>query len=521
MQPTYFASFLLGDQRSSPAVSDALEVIGDWIFNNPHRPMARPQDWPQLASPVSFSNGEKVQLLRLNDGDEKTLQAAALRYEHPDDQGRTWRTDCVLGKTDSTDASVRFSITVSAGGAVEREWALRPPTSRPRLVRQIMEKFNAREQYALTPKQIDIKTTEAATFAQFLLDPARALPLVFVSRQNHDETVLCDFGELADKLVGIAYVCVADSSNLSWALQGLITNRLNAYDGSIRIYWPRMSLTDAPFRHRWWNKRQLKETDRRISDELLRIIASASVTRHVPGLVRWEDVERENTRRTIQRLQSTGAASGEIPADWLKMYETDLDRNAELQQERDALAEAVRERDEDVRRWKQMYLQAVRSKSASVTDDATEDTVIEDVAGALALAKTDFAGQLEIIDGRVNKEALLFEEPELLYSAFNWLATTYRNAKMGVERCSDLDASCREACQFRYNAHQSDITMSMFPGDYEVNYKDKKIKLREHMGFGTSTEPRHTIRLAFFYDEDDKKVVIGYVGQHQSTRRSN
>jgi hypothetical protein len=130
-------------------------------------------------------------------------------------------------------------------------------------------------------------------------------------------------------------------------------------------------------------------------------------------------------------------------------------------------------------------------------------------------------GRLTVLDGRIEKDANLFEEPELLYAALKWLATIYRDAKAGIERCSDLDKSCREACQFRYTAHQSETTMGMFASDYEVTYRGAKFKLREHIRFGISTEPRHTIRVAFFFDEKKQKVVIGYVGQHQTTRQSN
>lgn len=90
-----------------------------------------------------------------------------------------------------------------------------------------------------------------------------------------------------------------------------------------------------------------------------------------------------------------------------------------------------------------------------------------------------------------------------------------------MERCTDLDHSCRESCQFRYNAHQSEITMNMFATDYEVNYRGTRVKLREDIGYGVSTEPRHTIRVAFFFDEASRKVIVGYVGQHQATRKSN
>ena len=63
--------------------------------------------------------------------------------------------------------------------------------------------------------------------------------------------------------------------------------------------------------------------------------------------------------------------------------------------------------------------------------------------------------------------------------------------------------------------------MGMFTSDYEVTYQGAKFKLREHIGYGTSTEPRHTIRIAFFFYEKTQKVVIGYIGQHQTTRQSN
>jgi hypothetical protein len=63
--------------------------------------------------------------------------------------------------------------------------------------------------------------------------------------------------------------------------------------------------------------------------------------------------------------------------------------------------------------------------------------------------------------------------------------------------------------------------MGMFAANYEVNYDGSKIKLEEHIGFGTRTEPRHTIRVAFFFDDARRKVVVGYVGQHQATRKSN
>jgi hypothetical protein len=102
-----------------------------------------------------------------------------------------------------------------------------------------------------------------------------------------------------------------------------------------------------------------------------------------------------------------------------------------------------------------------------------------------------------------------------------WLATDYRDARRGIRKCPDLDACCRKACGFRYAAHQSEVTMGQHRSDYELQWEGRTVMLREHLGVGVSYDPRHTARVAFFYDEASTKVVVGYVGQHQRNGASN
>ena len=526
MQTTYFASFLLGEQPGAtpPNIDDAVETIAQWIFNNPYRPLSRPEGWPDgVPEPIKFPNGEHVQLLRLKNGDH--VQTAAVRFEHPDQRSRHWRTDCILATMSGPQTTVRFAVTVAAGSTGDSLYPVSPPRTRPRIVRSMLEKFGGRERYPLKPTFFEIKTDEAKPFSEFLLDQERTIPVIFVSRRNRDSKLLCDPSDLADKLVGIAYVCVADDIRLSWKLAEYIDNRLNSYDGTVRVYWPRMTPDDPTYRHRWWTQQRLSAVDasgRSLADDLLRMISAASVTRLIPGLVRWEDVEREITKQTMQQLQSAGSVSRELSDDWLRQYELDLAALDEARRELSDSANQLRETEDEVRQWKQMYLQLLRSSPAAGSDEKADiEAVIDDAESAIKTAAKDFKGRLTFIDGRIEKDAALSDEPELLYASLKWLATTYRDAKAGVERCSDLDKSCRETCQFRYTAHQSDITMGMFASDYEVTYRGAKFKLREHIGYGTSTEPRHTIRIAFFFDEKKQKVVIGYIGQHQMTRQSN
>jgi hypothetical protein len=226
----------------------------------------------------------------------------------------------------------------------------------------------------------------------------------------------------------------------------------------------------------------------------------------------------------LRRHQEAGNAAQLDQAEsikWLQQYEEDL---SELDATKKALEEAngrLEQVLDELRAWKQSYIQLLRQRGAPPAEAGTDQFDIEDAHDAIEAACRDFADRLFFVDGRIDKAAYQFEEPELLYAAFKWLHETYWPAKTGSEHCEDLDKSCREACRFRYSAHQSEVTMGMYRGDYELVHNGQKSWLKEHIGFGVSTDPRKTIRIAFFFDPKGRKVVIGYVGQHQTTRKSN
>jgi hypothetical protein len=170
----------------------------------------------------------------------------------------------------------------------------------------------------------------------------------------------------------------------------------------------------------------------------------------------------------------------------------------------------------DLIRWRRAYMATYLAWFAG--DGSPEPHGRLTSTEAVEAATNEFKDHLAIIQNRVEKDAGYFYQPELLYGALRWLATTYHDAKTGARSCPDLDASCRKASGFRYSAHQSEVTMGQYASDYEVTWGGKRVKLREHLGFGTSREPRHTIRVAFFFDDKTKRVVVGYVGLHQQTR---
>jgi hypothetical protein len=62
--------------------------------------------------------------------------------------------------------------------------------------------------------------------------------------------------------------------------------------------------------------------------------------------------------------------------------------------------------------------------------------------------------------------------------------------------------------------------MGQYKDWYCCQFEGRKWELGEHIGTGASKDARHTIRIGFAWDKDDKLVIIGFIGQHQRSRKT-
>jgi hypothetical protein len=181
----------------------------------------------------------------------------------------------------------------------------------------------------------------------------------------------------------------------------------------------------------------------------------------------------EKHKQEIQALVEKAWAS-KYDELYKRLYEEQANRFAERVAEVDRKA---REHLSDLVRWRQAYLATYVAWFADGGSPESQGRITS--KEAVEAAAHEFKDRLKIIDNRVEKEAAYFYRPELLYGVLRWLATTYHAAKTGG---------------------------------------GKWVKLKEHVRFGTSRDPRHTIRVAFFFDDKIMRVIVGYVGLHQQTR---
>ena len=139
------------------------------------------------------------------------------------------------------------------------------------------------------------------------------------------------------------------------------------------------------------------------------------------------------------------------------------------------------------------------------------------VARAVYQAKVSFPEALRFAPNSKSDTDTPFENPTACWMALEWLATTYRDSRLGKTGVTDLKQSLYETCRWDYRKSQSPSTMGEYPEHYAAKYDGRNYALEEHIGKGGNKDPRHTIRIAFAWDKDLEVVIIGYIGQHQRT----
>ena len=131
------------------------------------------------------------------------------------------------------------------------------------------------------------------------------------------------------------------------------------------------------------------------------------------------------------------------------------------------------------------------------------------------------------LNGASNLKAQ-FEDLEQVEKALRWLATDYvawrRGERVGTPK-KTVQHEIKDLCgsEFFYSEDQADTTVGKYRDDYRTQYGDRWVAVHEHIGKGGTARNR-PIRVSFAWMPDlgeRGRVLIGYVGPHQTTDSSN
>ncbi len=192
---------------------------------------------------------------------------------------------------------------------------------------------------------------------------------------------------------------------------------------------------------------------------------------------------------------------------------------ADLEVVVDRLRQDLYESQQSEKVWREQFV----SVSKSVGDDRDEEIeLIRDVGDAVERAGRAFSKQLVVALNSKSDLATPFQRPDEVYNVLAWLGTEYHRARTReVGRDPRFDKLLKEACSgWFYKPKQTDETKDQYPEWYRTRVGDRVYELDAHVGKGTSFDPQNTIRIAFDWDDEANRVVVGYIGRHQKNRRS-
>ena len=236
----------------------------------------------------------------------------------------------------------------------------------------------------------------------------------------------------------------------------------------------------------------------------------------LPAQTQEQQAEFDMLRADLDaRIESLTGENQSLTADNQRLSEDNRSLNAEVHVLRDQVGELEGDMAESsflAESWRRLYHDSQKPQG----ETASPLPELKSVEEAVQLARQKLGGRLQFQLNHKSDTEIPFKPPRQVWDALEWLATTYYQAKTGERPEADLDGSLRRAVGWHYTPFQSPVTMGQFKEDYEVWVSGRKHELREHIGTGNGY-PQGTIRIAFHWHTDLRKVVVGFIGRHQRT----
>jgi len=439
-----------------------------------------------------------------------------------EDGSLNWVTDICL----SVESGVAW---LSVGNHIETsEGAFPRPIirsrTRPSVVPAAIREFGCKDPVGPSYRLLGSDRRSIRDFLTEIYLPQRSYPILFVSCLNVTDEPVTDVSQLADWLAGVASVVLARDRFPSRTLAEHLPKSLNCWDGAVRLYWPGLNAKDPPYMHRVFRPELVREHDDTknggagFKNVLLGRICDLLAHHRQPRFIDWLTVQRLEAEQEMCGAVARAKAEGNQP-ELIKLFEEENHRLTrqvhDLTEDRDAQRERADKLEVESEYW--------RSQANPGADRDAESQVVtidpQTVEEAIAWAEQHLSSQLVFALNSRSDRSTAYDRPSEVLKGLQWLATTYRDAKLGIRRCPNLDQSIKADCaaSWFWKGGQSEITVSKHINWYECSYLGHRHQVREHIGSGVSKSPESTIRIAFAWLESDQKVLIGFIGQHQRT----
>ncbi|AXI99974.1 hypothetical protein CYPRO_0691 [Cyclonatronum proteinivorum] len=514
MKKSFFTTFQLGSSKEPLRnLDDITNIIIRWL-KKPKRGFSLPPSFSLTDNEFKIEANDH-KLFKYYFTETKVGELLAIRYEHDDSSSDDvfWRTEIVIGKKIfNDDHSYRFSINIWYGSRNQKFQPIVRQHSRPNLIYELIQEIGAFELFPLQNGHIPLPQKDNPIYFYLLTSSRRKLPIIFISRDNNDNKPIVNVSSIIRNCSGMAYIIMSDEQSVTWDLQTYLGKTHNCYDGAVRIYWPGFKVTDNPQLHTLWTQEQILDYGNKDEFEyfLFNQLCEHAQTRYVSEYLTWEGAQKIDRQKRLEKAKETGTQE-----EWIQLLE---EENLSLSSSNDEKTNEIKELKGqvfDLRKQNEQLLTSIKYNKSinTILNDTLSFDSFNSVISDISKKYRDHI----LIEKRAIKDSS-FKDYESLHKALTWLALTYCKYKTKEVQIENLDHSCKESCGFFYSSNQSTRTMGQYKDDYEYFYNGEKHQLKEHIGTGANKHPEYTIRIAFFFDKESNKVIVGYLGQHQRTR---
>lgn len=462
----------------------------------------------------------------------KDFKAWAFRYVHLDAElgaGRTWHINAGV-KEQNAIATFYCQVNFSWIFNDSPDKYPLPATNTPKFIRSIVDEknglkvFSGSEEFQLRDRPIPVSASDEKELVECIDSKKRRFAIIVFN--SMDKKILKEAYDVARYLSGKAQVRVIDND------PELIENpgqRLETRKGRFRIYYPVNTSLSHAARRRWVDPLDPDYPSRRTS-------LISSLLRHhkldEPDPVR--DISEVRVRIHELKLEKKISELLDERADKEKLQETISLMRQDFENQKKILIrkreDEEREKDEWITQYEEKESEHKKEKARRISLESKSVRGERPDINLLPELKQYVIDLVEIVNvfSRIYKDRLLFSDeafksarefkkcpiPDRAWDMLWAISTNLYDMKFGKEKSRDIEKQFRDETGFKYGKTDGSRSKAdrSIRESRRIVVDGKQYDIWAHIKYGT--KPPKMLRIHIAFDEELKKIVIGYVGKH-------